>query len=115
MDGIGSNLKRARLLKGLSLNEAGELMNMSATAIAKYENEPKGLLGKFKYYVLEMGKDSYIKRVIALPGEYVEIREGKVYINGEELQEEGVDIVLHTDWEDHYPMFQIELEAVDVQ
>lgn len=37
MDGIGSNLKRARLLKGLSLNEAGELMNMSATAIAKYE------------------------------------------------------------------------------
>ena len=37
---------------------------------------------------LEIGKRSYIKRVIALPGEYVEIREGKVYINGEELQEE---------------------------
>ena len=34
-----------------------------------------------------MGKDSYIKRVIALPGEHVKIQDGKVYINGEQLQE----------------------------
>ena len=55
--------------------------------IAKYEKEPTGLWGKFRYYVLEIGKDSYIKRVIALPGEHVEIKDGKVYINGEQLQE----------------------------
>ena len=58
-----------------------------ANPIAKYENEPTGLWSKFIYYVLEIGKDSYIKRVIALPGEHVLIKDGKVYINNEELQE----------------------------
>lgn len=55
--------------------------------IAKYDNEPTTWWGKFTYHVLEIGKESYIKRVIALPGEYVEIKDGKVYINGEELDE----------------------------
>ena len=41
MDYIGKNLKRIRLLKNLSLEKAGSLMNMTATAIAKYE---KGLI-----------------------------------------------------------------------
>lgn len=34
---IGDNLKRARLLKNLSLKEAGKILNMSAPAISKYE------------------------------------------------------------------------------
>ncbi len=55
--------------------------------VAKYENEPTNIFGKFVKYVLEFEKDSYIKRVIALPGEHVEIKDGKVYINGEELDE----------------------------
>lgn len=55
--------------------------------VAKYDNEPTSWIGKFFYYVLEIGKESYIKRVIALPGEHVKIDDGKVYINGEELQE----------------------------
>ena len=37
MDEIGKNLKRIRLLKNLSLEKAGQLMNMSAPAVAKYE------------------------------------------------------------------------------
>lgn len=37
MNGIGRNLKRIRLLKNLSLKDAGNLLNMSATAISKYE------------------------------------------------------------------------------
>ena len=36
MDEIGKNLKRIRLLKNLSLKEAGNLLNMTATAISKY-------------------------------------------------------------------------------
>ena len=55
--------------------------------VAKYENSPDSLFGKFTYYVLEWNKMSYIKRIIGLPGEHVQIRDGKVYINGEELQE----------------------------
>lgn len=37
MDKIGKNLKRIRLLKNLSLKEAGYLLNMSAPAVSKYE------------------------------------------------------------------------------
>lgn len=55
--------------------------------VAIYNNEPQGIFSKFRYYVLEIGKTSYIKRVIGLPGEHVEIKDGKVYINGEELEE----------------------------
>lgn len=53
--------------------------------IARYE-EKTG----FRWFVnnfLEIGKRSYIKRVIALPGEHVEIKDGKVYINDEKLEE----------------------------
>lgn len=56
--------------------------------IAEYKHNIKGIFTKFRYYVLEIGKDSYIKRVIGLPGEHIKIEEGKVYINGEELQED---------------------------
>src|SRR5678816_4565243 len=35
---------------------------------------------------------SYVKRVIGLPGETVEIRNGHVFINGTELQEPYLDI-----------------------
>ncbi len=57
------------------------------SVIARYENQPEGLWGKFSYYVLEINKISYIKRVIGLPGEHVKIENGKVYINGQELDE----------------------------
>ena len=75
----------------VSANEAN-LQN----AVAKYENEPKGLWNKFTYYVLEINKVSFIKRVIALPGEHVKIENGKVYINGEELQESYLNDDVYT-------------------
>lgn len=55
---------------------------------AKYSNNPTSIWGKFVYYILEANKTSYIKRVIALPGEHLQIYDGKVYINGEELKED---------------------------
>jgi signal peptidase I len=56
--------------------------------VAKYNDEPTSVMGKFMYYVLDVGKKSYIKRVIGLPGDYVKISNGNVYINGELLQED---------------------------
>ena len=62
--------------------------NPNENPIAIYENQPSNIFSKFTYYVLEIGKESYIKRVIALPGEHVEIKDGSVYINGEKQKEE---------------------------
>lgn len=56
--------------------------------VAIYMNDNKNLFSKFVYNVLEITKRSYIKRVIALPGEHVEIKDGKVYINGKKQKEE---------------------------
>lgn len=56
--------------------------------VAVYTNRPKNIFSKFTYYVLEWGKQSFIKRVIGLPGEHIKIEDGKVYINGEEYKED---------------------------
>ena len=37
MVGFGDNLKKVRLIKGLSLRDAGKLLGMSAVAVSKYE------------------------------------------------------------------------------
>lgn len=59
----------------------------SNDVIAKYENKPTNFFSKFVYNVLEIGKESYIKRVIGLPGDHIQIKDGKVYLNGSELDE----------------------------
>jgi len=60
---------------------------IKTSVIARYENEPGNAVDKFAYNVLEINKISYIKRVIGLPGEHVVIKDGKVYIDGEILDE----------------------------
>lgn len=74
--------------------ERGDIITFEAPNVldaksvkAEYNYKPKNWLESFTYYVLEINKTSYIKRVIALPGEHVEIKNGKVYINGEQLEE----------------------------
>ena len=70
---------------------------IAQSAVARYENEPTSLWKKFSYYVLEVNKTSYIKRVIGLPGDHVEIKDGKVYLNGEEQQESYIQSGVVTD------------------
>lgn len=68
--------------------------------VAEYKNEPNGIMAKFLYHVVEIAKTSYIKRVIGLPGDHVEIKDGKVYLNGEEYHEGYLaDDVITTDLE----------------
>ena len=59
--------------------------------VAVYMENDRNIFSSFVYNVLEITKRSFIKRVIALPGEHVEIKEGKVFINGEEFREEYLD------------------------
>lgn len=63
--------------------------------IAKYE-ERTGF-SWFVHNFLEIGKRSYIKRVIGLPGEHIQIKEGAVYINGEKLEEDYLQPGIVTD------------------
>ena len=55
--------------------------------VAEYDRKLTNIFSKFAYYVLETTKTSYIKRIIGLPGEHVQIQNGKVYINGKVLDE----------------------------
>ena len=38
-----------------------------------------------------LDKDIYVKRIIGVPGDEIEIKNGKVYLNGSELQESYLD------------------------
>ena len=59
--------------------------------IAKYEHEFDNAFDKFLYYIIECTKKSYIKRVIGIAGDHIEIKENKVFLNGEELEEDYLD------------------------
>jgi signal peptidase I len=65
--------------------------------IAIYNNDEKTLGEKILYYGLGITKKSYIKRVIGVPGDHVEIKDGKVFINGEELVEDYISEAVQTD------------------
>lgn len=60
MNAIGDNLKKVRLLKNISLREAGKLLNMSATAVSKYE---KGLIIPNSEKIIEFAKVYNVKTI----------------------------------------------------
>ena len=84
----------------ITFEEPKEL-EYSASEIDKYnpiaQYEERTGLDWFVKEFLEIGKRSYIKRVIALPGEHVQIKDGKVYINDQELEEPYLQSGIVTD------------------
>ena len=56
--------------------------------VAVYDEKDMNDFEKFFYYNLEITKTSYIKRVIGVAGDHIKIENGKVYLNGKELEEE---------------------------
>lgn len=72
-----------------------EIEESKSNPVAKY-NETNGVEWFIKNF-LEIGKRSYIKRVIALPGEHVQIKDGKVYINEQQLDEPYLQSGIVTD------------------
>lgn len=56
--------------------------------VAIYVEEDRGLISSFLYNAIEITKKSYIKRVIAVAGDHVEIKDGVVFVNNVQLKEE---------------------------
>ena len=60
-------------------------------------NTDKDFFDKVLCYGLGINKSSYIKRVIGLPGDHIQIKQGSVYINGNKYDEPYVSKALKTD------------------
>lgn len=71
-----------------SKTEKEEVTFNRENPVAEYSNEPSNIFSRFVYYVLEFNKTSYIKRVIGVGGDHIQISNGRVYLNGEILQED---------------------------
>ena len=88
-----SDIKRGEIITF----EAPSVLKVSAedadmsNPVAIYKNVNRNIFQKFVYYGLEWGKTTFIKRVIGLPREHIEIKNNKVYINGEEYKEDYLD------------------------
>lgn len=73
----------------------GERLLVNKLVYYKFESVSWGHLERGDIVVFWYPKEpdkSYVKRIIGLPGESVEVRNGKVLINGEELNEAYLDI-----------------------
>ena len=67
----------------INVEPSSNLEDVSAKCIEKQG------MDAFTYYFMGVGKTEYIKRVIGLPGDHIEVTaSGEVYRNGEKLEEE---------------------------
>lgn len=95
---VNEELKRGDIItfEAPSVKEVTLAQYNPNSPVAVYNNEPKGLIAKFLYYVLEIEKESYIKRVIGVAGDHVFIEDGKVFLNGQLLKEDYLPSDIYT-------------------
>lgn len=102
----GERLFLSRMIRNFKkMPQRGDIITFEAPDIKAKDNENpvayynnRTLFERFVRNFLEIGgKRSYIKRVIALPGEKIEIKDGKVYINDKELKEDYLEDGLKTE------------------
>lgn len=59
--------------------------------VAIYNEKQKNIIQKLISFVSLFGETSYIKRVIGLPGDHIEIKDNSVYVNNQKLDEPYLD------------------------
>ena len=55
--------------------------------VAKYNEKKKNIAQKAISAISIFGKTDFVKRVIGLPGDHVQIKDGAVFVNGQKLDE----------------------------
>lgn len=56
--------------------------------IANYNSKAESAIEKIKYNVLELSRRTYVKRIIGIGGDRIQIKDGNVYLNGILLDED---------------------------
>ena len=65
--------------------------------VAIYSNKSKGIFEQLKNSINIFSETSFIKRVIGLPGDHIEIKNERVYVNGDPIKENYLDAGTVTD------------------
>ena len=79
-------LIRTFIVTPVSVDGSSMYPNLKDGNILLLKKFDKGY-SRFDIVVLNYGKDRLVKRIIGLPGEHVEYRDSKLYINGQEVEE----------------------------
>lgn len=62
------------------------LVNNQVLILKRYDRKPQ----RFDVVVFKYGKSKLVKRVIGLPGEYIEYKNSKLYVNGKQIDEDMI-------------------------
>ncbi len=86
---VGSSVKRGDIVifEAPSVSENSTQSSNNLKPTAQYYNSNSNLA----YQFLDIGKTTYIKRVVGLPGEKILIKKGKLYINDIEFSNDYID------------------------
>ncbi len=65
------------------------LINGDILLLKKYDKS----FERYDIVVFDKGNEQLIKRVIGLPGEYIECKDGKIYINDKQIRDIDTDLI----------------------